>query len=295
MADSHLTDRDIADRLAGVGDAAAPDGGVARHLANCDVCRASLERAEAMLDLAAALTVEDGTMAGCPDALRLATYVDGKLDGAQVQTTETHLATCSECRDVVDRVLASNVKSSGPVGSGSVGPGRMPRLWFSGALLLATAAVVAVFFYFPREPLIRLNVNVLAIGATRGAPADVEAAEFELNVDVRHRAWVTLLVVDSKGALTLLEERQVEASTTFGRYAMHSPGTVPGEADRRYVVVLMSESSLMDRLTEIDVSPISMAADAHANKLALSTLCSQLSEQLKCVAEFAPIKNPYAE
>ncbi len=295
MADSHLTDRDIADRLAGVGDPAAPDAGIGHHLANCDACRASLERAEAMLDIAAALTAEDGATMGCPDALRLAAYVDGKLDDSEVQSTETHLATCSECRDVVDRVPASDVNSSGPVGSGGAGPTRMPRLWFSGALLLATAAVVAVFFYFPREPMIRLNVNVLAIGATRGAPAEVEAAEFELSVDVRDRAWVALLVVDSKGELTLLDERQVEAGTTFGRYAIQQPGAAPGGAVRRYVVVLMSEASLKDRLTEIDIKPISIAADSNTNALAMSMLCSQLSEQLECITEFVPIENPAAE
>lgn len=285
----HLSDKQIAERLASDEDNGDRSPEITEHLSKCADCRSRLDRAAAMLDMAAAVLEPAEPIGDCPAADRMAAFLDNRLDGDDADSVMRHIAACADCTDVVKWTSAAErhePRSHASTGNGS--RGSKLRLWISGGVLLAAACVAMVFVYAGAGP-IDLSVRVFSPGATRSTSSSTDVTEFEVGVRVEHPAWVTLLVVDAGGDLTCLAERHIEASATFGRYATRSPGAESHRLLRRYVILLVSQTSLSEKLAKTDVETVRLGPDFEANAGALEKLCSRLRNLFDCRAQFAPI------
>lgn len=291
----HLNDKDIAGWLATEDSGDVRDPAIKQHLSECDECRWRVDRAKAMLDVAAAEIAPDDPTGECPDANRLAAYVDNRLVGDDADVASRHVAECPDCAKVAEVVAATRTDEPAAPTEGGGGPSRSPtlRFWLSGGVLLAAACVALVFFYAGTPP-VELNVRVFAPGATRATTTPAGASEFAVEVVVEQPAWVALLVVDEKGELMFLTEQHVETSSTFGRYGTTSPGAESSGSQRRFVILLVSPTSLVDNLAKIDVEAARLGADSEENARVISNLCDRLEKQLACRAKFAPIESTAA-
>ena len=247
-----------------------------------------------MLRLAATIVDDADDDASCPDAIQIAGYVDGTVGEADVAVLKSHIAACAACADLLNRLEQSDAGHESNGGTANVGgaSGKSLRMWIAGAAMLAAAAAIALVVYLPRPALLALDVSVLAAGNTRSVDSSGGASELDIEISLRRPAWTTLLVVDSRGELTFLEEREIESAATLGRYSASSPGVASSDGRRRFVVALVSDVSLTSKLAALDIEPVTIIEDAEANTRAMADLCAALARRLDCEAHYAPIRVP---
>lgn len=288
--DGHLTERDVAEWLSHESDRAKRNEDVERHVAGCESCRGRVDRGDAMLDLAATAIDDDAVPSDCPDAIHVAGYADGKLAAVDVARLRQHFDKCVACSELLnrlDRDGAGYDSFAEDVGS-KPGSSMLLRTWLAGGAMLA-AAVLAIVVLIPKPSLVALDVNVTAAGNTRSAEPRVASTDFEVVIDLRKPAWITLLVVDSTGDVTFLEDRWIDDGATLGRYATSPPGSGNTGVVRKFVVVLVSIDSLKDTLKDVDLDPVAIGVDSVLNGGAMSKLCNVLAKRLDCEAHYAPI------
>ncbi|MCA9256537.1 MAG: zf-HC2 domain-containing protein [Phycisphaerales bacterium] len=286
MTDGHLTEAEIADWLAAGDTPSDRPAAIQRHVETCATCRLRIDRADAVLQLAS-LQLESQSLSGdCPDAMTLAAYLDDKLAGARLEATRSHVADCESCRDVCRYVADAGA---------DVAPRRairrIPalRLWTVGLATLATAATIMIVTMWPRDAWVAGHVRVFEPEVTRSGAQDGNESDFEVTIRLRRPAWVSLLVADDAGRITLLENKEVEDTATFGRFAVMAP-----DADRmrrRYAIILVSPTSLADRLADVDVAPVELGDVDATNDRRVAEWCAKLAGALDCEAHYLSMTN----
>ncbi|GEM_PF-3209773 len=279
MTDGHLTEAEIANWLAADDTSSERPPAIRRHVDSCATCRLRIDRADAILQLASLQLETHSTSDDCPDAMTLAAYLDGKLVGARLEATRSHAAECESCRDV-----CRYVADAGATPRLSTRRKRKLRLWTLGLATLATAATIMIVTIWPRDTWMEGRVRLLGPDLTRSDAQDVDETDFEVTMRLRRPAWVSLLVADAAGRITLLENKQVENTATFGRYAVMDPGVARNR--RRYAILLVSPTSLADRLADVDVAPVDLGDDDATNDRRVAELCEKLAEALDCEAHY---------
>ncbi|MFQ5501340.1 MAG: zf-HC2 domain-containing protein [Phycisphaerae bacterium] len=297
--EQHLELTNLADWLAARALEDRANAETQSHMNHCDTCRATADRADALLDAAATLIAEGpADRNDCPDPTPLAAYVDGSLPAVERMRIDNHVRSCADCAAVVKAVCEPSIADESETalnGRGMAGRTRL-GLWMSGAAILTMAAVITVLFVIPEQAPLELNLTVYQADAVRSSPlaaVDADDREFEITVKVAEPMWVHLLVIDSAGDLLFLEEKQVKERAVFGRYGVRPPDRRDDpNAQRRFALLLQSKASLLDRLGEFEHLPVRLSEDPHEAAARVESIMSRLETQFHCLGRIAPISNP---
>ena len=120
---------------------------------------------------------------GCPEAERLASYIDGTATPEERAQIEAHLATCEDCYFVVAETaqeqrertsIASRIEPPVPVPMPAPRPGPTWQMWMGAAAALAASLVVMLsipsIWHRGTEPQIASGKPSPATGASRPSP-----------------------------------------------------------------------------------------------------------------------------
>jgi tetratricopeptide (TPR) repeat protein len=206
----------------------------------------------------------------CPDAERLAEYIEGTLRAAERQQFEAHFVSCAACREVVAEAAVSAAAMQ--MTEASVPPGRMvpfrSRWWIKGlGVALAAAATLVVVIRVTRPPSAFPSVSPTVRQfppSAANATDPLELTRLRLNPpneDPRRSAQLSVLqtaaspeLAELVAALSTESTRPVEGRITGFPYA--PPPSIPrGPEDRQVSPDVRIAAAKVEKLAQLHRDP----------------------------------------